>query len=439
MQRWFSRGRLLLLLSLLLVQPGVALDLRGTGGTTAVSQGGTGATTLTGVVLGNGTSPMTATALSSGIAGALSDETGSGLAVFGTGPTLGSPIIGNIAPAANFTLTQNSVVPVTSVAAGALVNTLYLSAGRIGVGSTDTTLGNFQVGNGTTDVRIAAWSTGAYSFRARGGLTAGDFYFGATDAATPDAVFSNTAGTEVARLTNGGQLGVGVTPTSILHVRGTSPVAQIDNTGVGMGFVGVNNTELSLTFNRHPVTGAFPYAGLPHTGIYLFGAASNGSIDMYTSNSNGVLGTVSLGISSTGAVSMPKLAASSGATTGTMCWTTTTGNITINTTVACLASTRRIKQDIVPLDAGLATVMALRPVSYHLRPEFNPTHEGEQIGLIAEEVIEVEPRLATVDEEGLPSAVRYQQAVAVLVKAIQEQQGQIHALQQQINRLRERP
>jgi len=71
-----------LLLALGLCQAGSALDLRPPGGITSVALGGTGASTLTGVVLGNGTSAMTATALSAGVAGALSDESGTGSLIF---------------------------------------------------------------------------------------------------------------------------------------------------------------------------------------------------------------------------------------------------------------------------------------------------------------------------------------------------------------------
>lgn len=52
-----------------------------------------------------------------------------------TAKTLTSPAIGDIAPVANFTLTQNAVVPFTSVFASAVVNTLYLSAGKVGIGT----------------------------------------------------------------------------------------------------------------------------------------------------------------------------------------------------------------------------------------------------------------------------------------------------------------
>lgn len=63
----------------------------------------------------------------------LSNPTGSGLAVFGTSPTITTPVITSIVPGANFTISQNSVAPFTSVNSGAVANTLYLNAGTIGV------------------------------------------------------------------------------------------------------------------------------------------------------------------------------------------------------------------------------------------------------------------------------------------------------------------
>ncbi len=50
-------------------------------------------------------------------------------------PTFAGLIVPNISPAANFTLTQNAVVPFTSVGAGAVVNTLYLKEGNVGIGT----------------------------------------------------------------------------------------------------------------------------------------------------------------------------------------------------------------------------------------------------------------------------------------------------------------
>ena len=51
-------------------------------GTLAVGNGGTGATTLSGLLIGNGASAFTTATTSAGISGALSDETGTGALVF---------------------------------------------------------------------------------------------------------------------------------------------------------------------------------------------------------------------------------------------------------------------------------------------------------------------------------------------------------------------
>lgn len=60
----------------------------------SVANGGTGAATLTGILLGNGTGAITPITTSAGIAGALSDGTGSGSLVFATSPTFITPTLG---------------------------------------------------------------------------------------------------------------------------------------------------------------------------------------------------------------------------------------------------------------------------------------------------------------------------------------------------------
>lgn len=139
-------------------------------------------------------------------------------------------------------------------------------------------------------------------------------------------------------------------------------------------------------------------------------------------------GVTSQTISTAGAVGLPALASSSAPTTGTVCWTTATGNLTVDTTLACLSSTIKVKQNVRPLDSGLGEVMRLFPVSYELRPEFDAFHSGRQIGLIAEDVAELDPRLVAFDDNGDPRGVRYMQMTALLVKSIQQQQLEIYAL-----------
>lgn len=129
----------------------------------------------------------------------------------------------------------------------------------------------------------------------------------------------------------------------------------------------------------------------------------------------------------TGSLKAPALSTSSSATTGTMCWTTGTGNVNIDTTTTCLLSASKYKQDVLGLDIGLAQVMKMKPVSYQLKSEYNPAKLGRMIGFIAEDVAAIDNRLVAYEDNGGVHGVRYFEMAAVLAKAIQEQQAQIQA------------
>jgi len=105
----------------------------------SVANGGTGASTLTGILLGNGTSAFTALTTSAGISGALSDETGTGVAVFSTSPVLTTPNLGT--PSA-VTLTNATGLPISTGLTGA--GTGVLTALGVNVG----TAGSFVVNGG---------------------------------------------------------------------------------------------------------------------------------------------------------------------------------------------------------------------------------------------------------------------------------------------------
>lgn len=216
--------------------------------------------------------------------------------------------------------------------------------------------------------------------------------------------------------------GSGTITENVGTTAGTSNSIIVNAKGAGgtgtfeVNSSGVQATE--FTFNNSGSTDGFGVT-TGNTGIATLTAT--GSILFNTSS------VIRMTIGNAGAITMPGLASSSAATTGTVCWTSG-GNLTVDTTVACLASTQKVKQAIDPLDAGLRTVMQLRPVSYDLKPEFDTFHSGRQVGLIAEEVQKVDPRLIALDSEGDPRGVRYMQLTAVLVKAVQQQQWEIRAL-----------
>lgn len=113
----------------------------------------------------------------------------------------------------------------------------------------------------------------------------------------------------------------------------------------------------------------------------------------------------------------------------------------IRDSVSCIVSARRFKERIKPLEAGLSEVMKLKPVRFHYTREFNgslqndPNYSGEQVGFIADDVLALDSRLAIVEKDGTtPHGVRYENMVALLAKAIQEQQVQIEALKVELRK-----
>lgn len=101
-----------------------------------------------------------------------------------------------------------------------------------------------------------------------------------------------------------------------------------------------------------------------------------------------------------------------------------------SSTANCPTSSERYKHDFEPLDSGLDTVLALETYSYvsNYHPEI-----GRQVGLKAENVATVEPRIVQFDSEGKPERVNYEQYTAILTKAMQEMQAEIVELRRKVN------
>ena len=82
-------------------------------------------------------------------------------------------------------------------------------------------------------------------------------------------------------------------------------------------------------------------------------------------------------------------------------------------------SSARFKHDIRPVTSATELVDGLRPVRFR----WNESGE-EDFGLIAEEVAEVEPSLASFDGNGQVQGVKYRNLAAVLLAAVQEQRAE---------------
>ena len=97
----------------------------------------------------------------------------------------------------------------------------------------------------------------------------------------------------------------------------------------------------------------------------------------------------------------------------------------VSNDISTCSSSRRYKQNIQTFQPGLALIRQLRPVSFNWR-----ANNQADLGLVAEEVNQVEPLLTTTNDKGEIEGVKYDRVGVVLVSAVQEQQRQIDVLEQ---------
>lgn len=95
----------------------------------------------------------------------------------------------------------------------------------------------------------------------------------------------------------------------------------------------------------------------------------------------------------------------------------------------CLGtSSMRFKERIHPSEDGLAQVLALEPKNFFYRKGWGDDGRREMTGFMAEDVINVIPKVVGLSNDGKPNSVDMMAIIPILVRAIQEQQAQIEAL-----------
>lgn len=103
------------------------------------------------------------------------------------------------------------------------------------------------------------------------------------------------------------------------------------------------------------------------------------------------------------------------------------GNILASGTIT--PSDIRYKQNIVPIQNGLALINAMQPCMYEYRQDmdrnFNP---GNQFGLIAQQLEEILPDLVHTNNTDGFKNINYTGLIPILIQAIQDQQKQINDL-----------
>jgi len=100
-----------------------------------------------------------------------------------------------------------------------------------------------------------------------------------------------------------------------------------------------------------------------------------------------------------------------------------------------IMSSRRFKEDIKPMDKTSEDILALQPVTFRYKKDFDPTGIA-QFGLVAEDVAKVNPELVVRDKEGKPYSVRYDQVNAMLLNEFLKERKKVEDQQETIAQLK---
>ena len=103
------------------------------------------------------------------------------------------------------------------------------------------------------------------------------------------------------------------------------------------------------------------------------------------------------------------------------------------TTCTTSSSSIRFKKDLEPYSRGLDLVNLLKPTTYTLKAS-----NERDIGLIAEDVAEVEPLFTYTNDKGEIEGIKYPQLSVAFINAIKEQQAQLAEQQKELQEQRVR-
>lgn len=329
--------------------------------------------------------------------------------------TVGSPL--TVGTSGQFTVSSSGVIAgvgtnITGTASGLTSGNVTTNANLTGpiTSSGNATSIAAQTGTGSTFVVQTSPSLTTPNLNvaigtslALGGATIGSNAL----AVTGTAILSSnvTIGTTVA--------------TDAVDIKTSPPSAG----GAGLS---ISDGTRKMSFDQTGATYSYHGVGANQNEFYISGnslyfLADGQAINFIT----GASSTVALGISTAGAVTMPLIASSSAAQTGTVCWTTSTGNLTVDTTTTCLLSSLRYKKDIKPIGESLSKVMAIKPITFVYKDKAMGTDRLS--GVIAEDVYSIDKTLVELDETNKPYKVRYEGLTVLNTKAIQELSKKVDA------------
>lgn len=350
---------------------------------------------LTGAV----TSVANATSLgsfsSANLSGALTDETGSGKAVFDTSPVITTPSL-------------NGTVGGTGVASANTGNALVQRDASGNFSATTITATTFS-GNATSATTATSATSATTATTATNATNSGTTDDTTTNAIMyPTWVTANTgnlprkvSSTLLSWNPSASQLKIGAgsdTPTS------TGSSLYISNNGTSSFVVrdSTNDVEAGVTAASFGV---------------LVGAVTASPLLLRTSNST------QMTISSAGVFTFGTIPAADTATTDSTLCVSTAGVILKGSGAlgVCLGtSSARYKHDIVTMGAGLAEIVRLNPKNFFYNKGFGDDGARLQYGFIAEDVVKVLGGVTAPDAKGRPNSVDMVAMIPVMVNAIKQ-------------------
>jgi hypothetical protein len=219
---------------------------------------------------------------------------------------------------------------------------------------------------------------------------------GGNTAIGADALHDNTVG--------GGNTAIGADALAGNTIGGGNTAIGAD--ALAGNTIGGGNTAIG--------SGALPNNTTGNDNIALGNAAGlllttgDDNIDIGNNGEAGDFDTIRIGSSVQGAIYLAGIAGQFVGAGGTTCYVDNDGKLGV------FLSSRRFKTDIADMGAASEALLALRPVTFHYKPELDKTCTP-QFGLVAEEVAKVNPDLVTRDAKGELTTVRYEAVNAMLL------------------------
>ena len=152
-----------------------------------------------------------------------------------------------------------------------------------------------------------------------------------------------------------------------------------------------------------------------------FLTAGDSNIDIGSAGNSADSDTIRIGFDQ-GAIYLAGIAGQTVGAGGTTCYVDNDGKLGV------FLSARRFKTDIADMSAASEALLALRPVTFHYKPELDKTGIP-QFGLVAEEVAKVNPDLVTHDARGDISTVRYEAVNVMLLNEFLKEHKKVQALE----------